>query len=160
VGGQKPLRIDRAPAPTDDIRALIAELDRTLAELYPPEQRHGLVLDAIFQPHIRFFLARSEAGAVGCGGIALFSDFAEVKRMYVRPSARGQGVAQAVLARLETEAREAGCDVLRLETGESQQAAIRLYERAGFSRRTAFGDYATMPPAMIATSIFFEKRLG
>ena len=93
---------------TDDVRALIGELDRILAAEYTPEQRHGLALSQIFKQDIRFFLARSNGVAVGCGGVAFFADFAEVKRMYVREAARGCGVAQALLARIEAEARAAG----------------------------------------------------
>ena len=74
---------------TDDVRALIGELDRILAAEYTPEQRHGLALDAIFARGIRFFLARLNGVAVGCGGVAFFADFVEVKRMYVRDVARG-----------------------------------------------------------------------
>jgi putative acetyltransferase len=151
--------IELAPVATADVRALVGELDRALAAEYPPEQRHGLALDAIFEPHVRFFLARLGGAAVGCGGVALFADFAEVKRMYVRESARGRGVAQAMLARLETEARAAGLALVRLETGERQVAALRLYARAGFRRCAAFGDYAAMAPQTIATSVFLEKRL-
>ena len=131
-----------------------------LSAEYPPEQRHGLALDAIFQPHVRFFLARLCGTAVGCGGVALFADFAEVKRMYVRDAARGQGVAQALLARLEAVARGAGLPMLWLETGDRQDAAMRLYMRAGFRRCDAFGAYAAMAPGAIATSVFFEKRLA
>jgi hypothetical protein len=69
-------RVDRAdeitvelvPEATDDVRALIGELDRVLSAEYTPEQRHGLALDAIFKPGIRFYLARSNDVAVGCGG--------------------------------------------------------------------------------------------
>ncbi len=154
------VRIERITMATDDLRLLIGELDQVLAAEYPPEQRHGLALEALFQPHVRFFLARLNGAAIGCGGIALFDDFAEVKRMYVRKPARGHGVAQALLTRIETEARVAGFVVLRLETGERQTAALRLYARAGFRPCAAFGDYATMPPAAIATSIFMEKRLA
>jgi putative acetyltransferase len=154
------LLIERIETATDDVRALVHELNRTLAAAYPPEQRHGLALDAIFRPHMRFFLARLNGAAVGCGGVALFADFAEVKRMYVRDAARRQGVAGALLARLEEEARDAGLSWLRLETGEHQIAAIKLYAQAGFRRRAAFGDYARMAPRSIATSVFFEKRIG
>src|SRR5215475_13847294 len=101
------IRIEAVPVPTDEVVELIGELDQVLSAEYPPEQRHGLAIDAIFQPHVRFFLARLRGTAVGCGGVALFADFAEVKRMYVRDAARGQGVAQALLARLEAVAREA-----------------------------------------------------
>jgi GNAT superfamily N-acetyltransferase len=95
-------------APTDDVRQLIGELDAELGGLYAPEQRHGLALDAIFQPHIRFFIAVRDGKPLGCGGVALFSDFAEIKRMYVRAHARRTGVADAVMTRLIVEARRQG----------------------------------------------------
>jgi putative acetyltransferase len=154
------VRIEPVPAATEEVRALVEELETLLSAEYPPEQRHGLALDAIFQPHIRFFLARLHGAAVGCGGVALFADFAEVKRMYVRDVARGQGVADAILARIEQEARDAGLSLLRLETGDRQVAAMRFYARAGFRRCQAFGDYTLMSPQAIATSVFFEKRIG
>jgi putative acetyltransferase len=153
------IAIELVPTATEDVRTLISELDRTLSAEYSPEQRHGLALDAIFQPHIRLFLARLNGTAVGCGGVALFADFAEVKRMYVRDSARGRGVAQALLTRIESAAREAGLCLLRLEAGERQPAALKFYARAGFQLCAAFGDYAAMPPQAIAISVFMEKRL-
>jgi putative acetyltransferase len=152
------LTIESAARPTDEIRALIAALDTELAAEYEPHQRHGLSLDAIFQPHVRFFLARLNSAAVGCGGIALFADFAEIKRMYVQPHARGRGVAQALLAHLEATARAAGTTLLRLETGIRQPAAMRLYTRAGFAPCPVFGAYAEMDAASVATSVFMQKR--
>lgn len=145
--------------PTDEVRKLIGELDQVLATQYPPEQRHGLSLDAIFQPHVRFFLVRMDNEPAGCAGLALFSDFAEIKRMYVREGVRGRGLAQALLRRIEKEALSAGLRCLRLETGERQHAAMRLYERAGFRRCGPFGAYAAMPPKAIATSAFYDKLL-
>jgi len=152
--------IEPVAAPTSEVRALIAELDRTLSAEYPPEQRHGLALDAIFQPHVRFFVGYLDGEAVACGGVALFDDFAEVKRMYVREAARGYGVARALLQRIETETRSAGLSMLRLETGDRQGAAMRLYTHAGFRQCNAFGAYAAMRPDAIATSVFFEKPVG
>ena len=152
------IRIERATEPTDDVRLLIGELDAELLRHYPPEQRHGLKLDALFQPHIRFFTATLDGQPAGCGGIALFADFAELKRMYVRPAARGRGVADAILVRLIAEAVAAGLKVVRLETGTEQTAAIRFYQRAGFEPCAAFEPYKSMPPHSIATSIFMEKR--
>jgi putative acetyltransferase len=154
------VRIELAPSATQEVRALVDELEAVLAAEYTPEQRHGLALDALFQPHIRFFLARLDGAAVGCGGVALFEDFAEVKRMYVRDAARRRGVAGAILARLEDEARNAGLSWLRLETGDNQIAAMQLYARAGFRRCAAFGDYTLMAPQSIVTSVFFEKRIS
>jgi putative acetyltransferase len=154
------LIIARALTPTDDVRSLIAELEGSLAAEYPPEQRHGLALEAIFQPHVQFFVASLDGVAVGCAGVALFADLAEVKRMYVRPGARGRGVADALLARIETATRDAGLERLCLETGDRQIAAMRVYGRAGFTRCGPFGAYAAMSSASTSTSIFFEKHLA
>jgi len=143
----------------DDVAALIGELNEELGALYTPEQRHGLALDAIFQPHIRFFVVRRDGRALGCGGVAFLDGFAELKRMFVRPEMRGQGVADALIARLSAEALAAGVTLLRLETGSHSLAAIRFYDRLGFRYCDAFAPYAAMPPASIITSVFMEKRL-
>ena len=151
--------VERVISPTAVAVVLVGELERVLAAEYPPEQRHGLAIEAIFQPHIHFFVATLDGVPAGCGGVALLDGFAEVKRMYVRPAARGRGVAQAVIARLAAVAGEHGHSVLRLETGDVQHAALRFYEREGFVRCGVFGDYARMPDAAIATSVFMEKAL-
>jgi putative acetyltransferase len=155
----KALETQLVPVATDDVRTLIGELNDELSGLYTAEQRHGLALDAIFQPHIRFFVARCDGKAVGCGGVALFDDFAELKRMYVRPAWRGQGVADAVMTRLVKETAGSGRSLLRLETGSASLAAIRFYGRLGFRTCDAFAPYATMPPASIITSVFMEKHV-
>ena len=153
------IAIERALSATTDVRVLIERLDAELAQHYLPEQRHGLALEAIFQPHLRFFIARHEGEAVGCGGVALFADFAEIKRMYVRPQARGRGIADAIVARLTAEAADAGVSLLRLETGTQQEAAIRFYRRCGFFPCAVFEPYASMPQNAVATSVFLEKRI-
>jgi putative acetyltransferase len=65
-----------------------------------------------------------------------------------------------LLERIELEAIRNGLDTLRLETGDRQVAAMRLYERAGFHYCDAFGDYAAMTPEQIATSVFMEKQVS
>src|SRR5215469_8649487 len=144
---------------TAELRALIAELDAVLGANYEPHQRHGPSLAQLFEPHVRFFIVRLDGEAMGCGGVALFDDYAEVKRMYTRPAARGRGLAKALLQRIEDEAREAGKTVLRLETGRLQTEAIGLYQLMGFARCGAFGAYPAMAPREIEMSVFFEKRL-
>lgn len=153
------LTLDRTLTPTADARALVAELEAELSGDYEPHHQHGLSIDKIFQPHIAFFIAREGANAVGCGGVAFEDGFAELKRMYVRPAARGRGIAQAILARLEDEARAKGATRLTLETGDVLNAALSLYERAGFTRCAPFGHYRTLPPPTIERSVFLEKRL-
>jgi putative acetyltransferase len=153
------ITIEQLSGPTPEAAALIAELDAVLGAVYPPEQRHGYSIEQVFEPHVRFFIARLDGEAVGCGAVALFDDYAEVKRMYTRESARGQGVGKALLAHIEQEARDAGKPLLCLETGTLQAAAIGLYEGAGFRSCDAFGAYATLPPHRIETSLFYEKPL-
>ena len=154
------LAIERAEHPTIEVRDLLSALDAELLPLYDPDQHHGLALDEIFRPEVHFFVARMEGEAVGCGGFALFDGDAEVKRMYVIETARGRGIAGAVLARIEEEARATGATLLRLETGDLQHAAIALYRRAGFEKCAPFGPYRDKPEASIAASLFFEKRLN
>ena len=153
------MHIERIHGPTDEVRALIGELDAELSGSYSPEQRHGLTIEAIFSPPVRFFVVRIDGEAVGCGGVACFSDFAEIKRMYVRSSARGAGAADAIITHLEREARNAGLSVVRLETGVHQPAAIGFYRRHGFLPCRAFEPYASLPPSAIKTSYFMEKQL-
>ncbi len=140
-----------------EVVELLAELDTALAGPYAADQRHALSIEQLFQPHVRFFVARADGGAVGCGGVAFCDGYAEVKRMYSKPSVRGRGVAKALLCRIEVEARAGGATLLRLETGIYQQEALRFYEGAGFRRRAPFGPYVEMPPRAIELSLFFEK---
>jgi putative acetyltransferase len=153
------LTIERIPAPTGEVGELLAELDEALRGPYLPEQHHALPLDQLFADNILFYAARIDGVAVGCGGVAFYDGFAEVKRMFTRETARRQGVAAAVLRVLEREARGAGYSVLRLETGRYQAEAIAFYEGAGFERRDAFGDYLVLTPRSIETSLFYEKAI-
>ena len=150
--------IERVPAATDEVRELLAELDEALSG-YLPEQRHALSLDELFEDSVRFFAVRLDGVAIGCGGVAFYDGFAEVKRMYTRPTARRKGVAATLLRRLEDEARAAGHSVLRLETGMYQAEAIGFYEREGFEECAAFGDYLALSPRALATSVFYEKSI-
>ena len=154
--------IERVIAANDELRALIRGLEADLAQGYLPEQQHGLPIDALFQPHIHFFLARDATGAaIACGGVALFAKdgFAEVKRMFVRPESRGRGAAEAILSRIESVVREARIARLTLETGDKQHAAIKLYQRYGFQRCEPFGDYLGLSAKALETSVFFEKLI-
>src|SRR5215469_11157068 len=83
------IMIERAVEATTEVHDLIEELNGVLGAAYEDHQRHGLSIEQLFEPHVRFFLARLDGLAVGCGGVAIFDDSAEVKRMYTRPAARG-----------------------------------------------------------------------
>ena len=135
--------------------ALLERSQALLRALFPPEDNFFLDLGALAAPDIRFFAARRGARTLGTGALALRTGYGEVKSMFVAEEARGQGVAEALLARIEAEARANGLPFLRLETGDRLGSALRLYARHGFVRRGPFGDY---PDA--ASSIFMEKSLG
>lgn len=138
-----------------EVIQLIAELDAYQDTLYPPESRHALDLASLCRPNVLFSVAREATGrAVGCGAVVLSAEFGELKRMYVHPHSRGQGVATRVLALLEAKAREAGCALLVLETGPSQPEALAFYQGSGYFRRALFGNYTNDP-----LSIFMEKHL-
>lgn len=154
------VRLEQATAATPEVIDLIEALNRDLDGFYAQEQKHALSLDQLFQPNVRFFVARMKGAAVACGGVGFYDGYAELKRMYASPTVRGRGVAKALLARLESEARDAGYAVMRIETGLYQHAAIGFYERAGYRRCGPFGPYAAMPAKAIETSVFFEKTTG
>lgn len=138
-----------------DIVALIAELDAYQDTLYPPESRHALDLASLKQPNVLFAVARDGAlHALGCGAVVLGPEFGELKRMYVSPQCRGQGVGKLLIALLESKAAERGCTLLKLETGPFQPEALGLYERCGYERRGPFGKYTDDP-----LSVFMQKHL-
>lgn len=138
-----------------DVQALVAALDSYLGSLYPAESNHGLSLEALQAPDVRFVVAWLEGMAIGCGALRLAPGFAELKRMYVMPEARGGGVGRRLLAHLEGLAADAGRPLVRLETGIAQPEAIALYERSGYRRIAPFPPYAADP-----LSLFMEKSLS
>lgn len=140
-----------------EVIALIAALDAYQIPLYPAESHHGLDLAALQGPNILFAVARDSHGeAVACAAIFINRQLAlgELKRMYVKPENRGQGIAQALLQKLESAAIEAGCRWLALETGYLQTAAITLYQATGFRHCGPFADYQPDP-----NSVFMRKDL-
>lgn len=93
-----------------------------------------------------FVVARRDGESLGCGGLrALEHGEGEIKRMYVTPAARGTGVATAILAALEAEARSRGWTRLLLETGVEQPDAMRFYEREGYAPIPNYGHYIDSP---------------
>jgi GNAT superfamily N-acetyltransferase len=146
-----PERPDTAAA-----RELIGELDEYLHPLYPSESRHGFSVEKLMLEEVSFFVMRYNEELAGCGGLKVFpAEYAEIKRMYVRPQFRGKGFAKMLLEHLSAFAREQGITRLRLETGIYQLEAIGLYERFGFQRIGPFGEYRMDP-----LSLYYEKSIG
>ena len=134
---------------------MIDELDALLEPLYPRESRHGYSVEKLLAEGVAFFLIRVNGVPAGCGAVKLIDgEYAEIKRMYVRPQFRGTGLARSMLRHLSDYAQAQGIELLRLETGIYQPDAIGLYERAGFRLIPPFGEYREDP-----LSRFYEKRL-
>ena len=118
---------------TDDLRN---------EELLPPTGRFVIVYD-------------DEGEPVASGAIRRRDDeTAEIKRMYVRPAARGRGLSRLVLLELEATAMRLGYRALVLETGSRQPRAIALYESAGYTTIPNFGFYKESP-----LSVCYRKEL-
>jgi putative acetyltransferase len=142
---------------TPDALLLLQELDAHLHSMpYPTESRHAFSVERLLTDAVAFFVIRAAGKPAACGGVKLFAnDYAEVKRMYVRPEFRGLGFAKNMLSHLETHTQQHGVELLRLETGIYQKDAIRLYESYGFKRCGPFGEYKEDP-----MSVYFEKQIG
>lgn len=143
-------------ADSADAIQLIAELDAILTPLYAPESCHGYSVEKLLTQNVAFFVVRVEGKAAGCGGIQFFgTEYGELKRIYVRPEFRGQGLAKRLIERLTDCAVENGVSLLRLETGIYQVESIALYEKLGFQRIPPFGDYTDD-----SVSLCYEKSLA
>jgi ribosomal protein S18 acetylase RimI-like enzyme len=141
-----PIAITEGRPDTPDARALIEELEAHLATLYPRASRHGFSVEKLLRERVAFFVSRDDGQAAGCGGVMIVgSEYAEIKRMYVRPAFRGRSLGRLMLEHLVAHARAQGVGVVRLETGIHQHEAIALYESSGFRRIGPFGPYTDDP---------------
>jgi GNAT superfamily N-acetyltransferase len=81
------------------------------------------------------WLAEVAGNVVGCVALRELvgtAGAAEIKRLYLRPKYRGQGVSDLLLDALEDHARECGYHWLYLDTAAEMKAAVRFYQRKGF----------------------------
>lgn len=94
--------------------------------------------DVLTPPRGYFVLATLEGEPIGCGALKCHRDFGEIKRMWVKGSARGLGIGKRVLRRLEELARRRRLPLLRLETNDTLAEAQALYRRSGYREVAAF----------------------
>ncbi len=145
----------RADDPVGEVaRKLIQALCDEMSGRYgtPPSP---FSLSEAAAPRTVFLVAYREGQPVGCGALRRLDwQAAEIKRMYVAPSGRRQGIARRLLFELERHAEEFGYRTIRLETGVRQPDAQALYEAVGYHRIAPFGPYVGNP-----TSVCFEKAV-
>lgn len=132
----------------DDVQALLALHVEAMHAFSPPEACHVLPGSALAHPSITFFTARRDGRLLGIGALkALGGEEGEVKSMRTAPGTLRQGIGQALLDAIVSEARRRGYRALRLETGRSADfaAANTLYDRNGFRECGPFGGYPDGP---------------
>lgn len=132
-----------------DGQALVEAMIAEMRELYD-----GLELNAAGMPRAgpselgppggTLLVGYRDGRAVCTGGVKrLSTDACEIKRMYVSPSARRQGVGRALLRALEDAARSLGYRVVRLDTGHRQPGSQALYESEGYQPIANFNGHPT-----------------
>ena len=125
-----------APEDVADARSLFEEyaasLDVDLAFQGFAEELAALP-DGYLPPAGALLLADLDGNTVGCAAVrALDGDACELKRLYVRPAARGHALGRALTEAALARARALGYRRVRLDTLPSMTAAYALYLELGF----------------------------
>jgi putative acetyltransferase len=152
------LTIERAELSSEIAQTLISELNADIEARYPDETDNYFTLT---EQDVRpgnggFFVAYLDGVPAGCGACRTLTDGSvELKRMYSRPAARGNGIGAALVSHLCGVARDLGRPRVVLETGPEQPEAIHVYKKAGFTPIPHFGQYIGS-----VSSVCFEMLLG
>lgn len=152
-----PIEIRPEPPRQPEVEELLRLSDEFAFALYPADSCYLLDVGELEKPGVTVFVARVDGRALGMAALVVdqAASRAELKRMFVHPDARGQGLARGLLSAVEQAAAAAGVAELRLETGPLQHAAIALYERSGYERIPNFGPYVGDP-----YSVCYAKSLA
>lgn len=135
------VRDPRDPDARQCLRAYETELARRFDAGFDPALSISATDEEMTPPAGLFLVAAVDGEAAGCGALKFHGDApAEIKRMWVAPSARGLGLGRRLLAELEAQAAAHGVRVLRLETNRTLREAIGLYRSAGYREVAAFSD--------------------
>jgi putative acetyltransferase len=149
------IRTVRTDSSDTDFQQLVVLLDADLKTRDGADHEFYHQFNAI--THLKnAIVAYKDEIPAACGAFKEFSaDAVEIKRMYVKPLYRGQGIANTVLAELEKWAAELAYKTCVLETGKKQPEAIRLYEKSGYTRIPNYGQYVN-----VENSVCMRKEIG
>lgn len=142
------------PVCQEMLGAYVADIAARMAAGFDPSRSSPPGPTDFDPPQGVFLLAYLDDVPVGCGALrTLEPGIGEIRRMYVLPDARGNGVGRRILEALEDEALGRGQHTVRLDTSEELAEAQALYEASGFTRVPAYNDngYAAR---------WYEKRIG
>ena len=140
-----------------DVCLLIEELDAEMGQLQTCGNCELSSAEELAQDYVQFLVARYHGHPIACGALVIKDiDWAEIKRMYVRPVVRGKGLSRALLSNLLAMARTRDLRTVRLETSTGQPAALSLYQSAGFEPCDPYAEYqADAGPE----AVFMELKL-
>jgi GNAT superfamily N-acetyltransferase len=157
---EPPLLAERTELTDPDVVDLVTELNAELMDGDPGGTHFfGLSAADVAPGNGALVVLRLDGDAVGCGAVRRIGPGeAELKRMYVRPAARGRKLGAVLVEVLEAEARSLGARRLLLETGRYLKAALRVYERAGFEPIEAYGEYIGSPDSYCLAKPLEELR--
>ena len=135
-------QILRTDSTNSDFQMLVKLLDADLA--IRDGEDHALYAQFNKTANLKYVIVLyQDKVPVACGAIREFADgIMEIKRMFVQPDYRRQGLAQTVVKNLENWAYELGFIKCILETGKNQPEAIQLYQKIGFEVIENYGQYA------------------
>lgn len=109
----------------------------------------------------RLYLVEAAAIPVATGGLKLTApEFAEIKRMYVRPEARGHGISRVLITRLIEDASECGYDRVRLDTMAFMTAALSLYRSMGFVDVDPYEQSESARAGIASDAVYLEMTIG
>lgn len=109
---------------------------------------------AMLAPQGAFYVVQRDSAVLGCGGVkGTDKGYAEIKRVWIAPEARGQGLSRRLMAVLEGAARDLGITTLRLDSNSALPEAIALYRTSGWTEIARFNDDPY-------PDHFFEKHLS
>ncbi len=154
LGGNLALSIETSDIGQAETLALFRAGHELMDRLIVDRSQSKFSINSLSAANVCLLIARSERVAVGCCAVISYSCYGELKRMYVSPNARGNGVASQLLQHAEQLVLEKGHKMLRLESATVLTKAHELYDRHGFSFCRAFGNHKEDP-----RSVFMEKIL-
>ncbi len=118
---------------------LVAQIDGMRHDHLPLPDPHA---DRYRPPNGAFLIAWSDDLAIGCVSLrTLVPGLGEVKRLWVAPDARGQGLARRLMLAVEEQARKLGMTQLKLDTNAGLTDAIALYQKTGWSPTQAYSGF-------------------
>ena len=116
------------------------ELSERFQVSLDPNWRAATMSEEFRPPKGSLIAAELNGEVVGCGAVRFFDDYAEIKRMWVDPVARGRGIGRRILNRLESIAAENGFATTRLDTNSILKDAVALYKGSGYREVDRYND--------------------